>query len=64
MLFKKVVVVWGKTATDVENAAEDAVTAARETPDVQAFGIHQESYAVRNPEADPHYAPSVSEVLG
>lgn len=63
MLHKKLVVIWAKDEDALLGAAEDAVTAARESGNVQAFGIHEEDHSVPEPHSDPHWAPSVDEVL-
>ncbi len=64
MLYKKLVVIWAKDADVLQSAAEDAVIAARESGEMQAFGIHEEDHSVLNPQTDPHWTPSVDEVLG
>lgn len=63
MRYKKLVAIWADDPAELEDAAVAAVIAAREGFQVQAFGIHLDDHSVDKPYDDPHWAPSVDEVL-
>jgi hypothetical protein len=62
MLYKKIVVIWAATEDDLNDAAIQAVAAARESGNAVAFGIMKPDYAVAEPEKDPDYCPAVDDL--
>lgn len=63
-LYKKMIVVFATSPETLEEASDNAVTAARETSgQVQAFGLHKANHLVRRPNRDPHVDEVVEEWL-
>jgi hypothetical protein len=54
-LYKKTIVIWADDANACEDAAQNAIVAARESGNIVAFGLGDPE-AIQNPESDPHYS--------
>jgi hypothetical protein len=61
MLYKKLVVIWGRSPIDVKGAAYDAVKCVRDNRDfvdaynVEATGIGEDPEAIEDPSRDEHW---------
>jgi hypothetical protein len=62
MLYKKHIIIWATNSRELKAAASGALAAARDSGNVYACGLANQS--VPKPEDDPDWEPEVNEALG